>query len=104
MPFKRVARDSQLPAYRAHLRCNLMTNSPRWTSPPLKRNGRLSMPDPITGLVGDLRRLVLEIEKSQKQGDEEEKDKTEGRPLEGQIRTLAPDTILASKLRNAIVY
>ena len=62
------------------------------------------MPDPITGLVGDLHRLVLEVEKSQKQRNEEEKDKTEGRPLEGQIRTLAPDTILASTLRNAIVY
>jgi PRC-barrel domain len=61
------------------------------------------MPDPITGLFGDLRRLVLELEKSQKQkNDQQDKDKE--RPLEGQILTQEPGTILDSKLRNAIVY
>jgi PRC-barrel domain len=63
------------------------------------------MIDPITGLLGDLRRLVLEMEKSQKQknSDQQDKDKEE-RPLEGQILTQEPGTILDSKLRNAIVY
>jgi PRC-barrel domain len=63
------------------------------------------MIDPITVLLGDLRRLVLEMEKSQKQknGDQQDKDKEE-RPLEGQILRQEPGTILDSKLRNAIVY
>jgi PRC-barrel domain len=63
------------------------------------------MIDPITGLLGDLRRLVLAMEKSQKQknSDQQDKDKKE-RPLEGQILTQEPGTILDSKLRNAIVY
>ena len=63
------------------------------------------MPDPITELLSDLRRLVLEMEKSQNQKnrDQQDKDKEE-RPLEGQILTQEPGTILDSKLRNAIVY
>jgi hypothetical protein len=64
------------------------------------------MTDPITGLVGGLHRLVLEVEKShkQRQGDQQDKDKDEDRLLEGQIRAREPDTVLASKLKNAIVY
>jgi hypothetical protein len=57
------------------------------------------MAQQLTSLIEDLRRLVLEIEKSQK-----DKDKKEIRLLEGQIRTRDPDTVLASKLRDAAVY
>jgi hypothetical protein len=56
------------------------------------------MAQQLASLIEDLRRLVLEIEKSQK-----EKDKKEVL-LDGQIRTRDPDTVLASKLRNAAVY
>jgi hypothetical protein len=60
------------------------------------------MAQQLTALIEDLRRLVLEIEKSQKDGAQEEKK--EVRLLEGQISTRDPDTVLASKLRNAAVY
>jgi hypothetical protein len=63
--------------------------------------------DQVTELVADLRRLVLEIEKSQKEkkkGDQQDKDKKEARPIEGQIRAREPDMVLASKLKNAVVY
>jgi sporulation protein YlmC with PRC-barrel domain len=56
----------------------------------------------LTALIEDLRRLVLEIEKSQKDGGQQ--DKKNVRILEGQIRTRDPDTVLASKLKNAAIY
>jgi hypothetical protein len=64
------------------------------------------MADQITELVADLRRLVLEIERSQqdkKKGNGQEKEKKEVR-LEGQILAREPDMILVSKLKNAGVY
>jgi hypothetical protein len=60
------------------------------------------MAQQLTALIEDLRRLVLEIEKSQKDGGQQDKKKI--RILEGQIRTRDPDTVLASKLKNAAVY
>ena len=63
--------------------------------------------DQVTELVADLRRLVLEIEKSQKEkkkGDQQDKAKKEARPIEGQIRAREPDMVLASKVTNAVVY
>src|ERR671914_2441923 len=62
------------------------------------------MADQITELVSDLRRLVLEIERSQqaeKNGQQQEKKEVR---LEGQILAREPDMILVSKLKNAGVY
>src|SRR5919108_1096649 len=60
------------------------------------------MAQQLTSLIEDLRRLVLELEKSSKSAQDD--DKKEIRLLEGQIQTREPDTVLASKLRNAAVY
>jgi hypothetical protein len=61
------------------------------------------MAQQLTSLIEDLRRLVLEIEKSSK-GNAQDEEKKEIRLLEGQIQARDPDTVLASKLRNAAVY
>ena len=53
------------------------------------------MSDQLTSLLSDLQALL--------QGLNKPKDKEEVRPLEGQIRTREPDTVLASKPKNAIV-
>ena len=53
------------------------------------------MSDQLTSLLSDLQALL--------QGLNKPKDKEEARPLEGQIRTREPDTVLASKVKNAIV-
>jgi hypothetical protein len=60
------------------------------------------MAQQLTSLIEDLRRLVVELEKSSKGAQDD--DNKEIRLLEGQIQTREPDTVLASKLRNAAVY
>jgi hypothetical protein len=53
------------------------------------------MSDQITSLLSDLQDLLQVLNQS--------RDKKEVEPIEGQIRTRGPDTVLASNLKNAIV-
>lgn len=59
------------------------------------------MSDQIKTLLIDLQRLVQELDVAK--AADEKKAKKEIKPLEGQILTRDPDTVLASKLRNAVV-
>jgi hypothetical protein len=63
------------------------------------------MSDQLTSLLSDLQRLVQELDPPQATGgqQDEQKNKKEIGLPEGQIGARDPDTVLASKLMNAIV-
>jgi hypothetical protein len=63
------------------------------------------MSDQLTSLLTDLQRLTQQLKTSMATGDQHDnqKDKEEVRLLEGQIQTRDADTVLASKLKSAIV-